>query len=206
MPVHNAADRFPRGEPGLERRPVLHRLAQDTADYSVAVTGSRVGMDGQKLEPDGVNISGSTQPQPGATAVAWDGTSWRVTWGDTTACVSPVSTRWPGVGPGGVALTGPSAGPIAGTPSGGVQIVWGSYISAENDIYTANVSAGSSAGPTTDLSLGGPMQIRSDVAAGAVGYMVVYRSDIGGSHRIMAQPLDANGDPIGAGPVQLDFG
>ena len=176
-------------------------------DYSVVVTGSRVGTDGQKLEPDGVNISGNTQPQPGATALAWDGTSWRVTWGDNTGVrIARVSAGGQVLDPGGVALTGPSAGPIAGTPSGGVQIVWGSYISAESDVYTANVSAGSSAGPTRGLSAGGPMQIRPDLAVGVDGYMAVYRSDISAARRIMAQPLDANGEPIGAGPIQLDLG
>jgi PKD repeat protein len=175
-------------------------------DYTVAVTGSRVGTDGQMLEPDGVNISGSSQPQYGTTtSVAWEGTNWRVTWGDNNGVrIARVNAGGQVLDPGGVALTGLSTGPIAGTPSGGVQIVWGSYVSAENDVYTANVSAGNSAGPTNGLSLGGPMQIRSDLAVGANGYMVVYRSDIGGVLRIMAQPLDANGDPIGAGPVQLD--
>ncbi len=83
-------------------------------DLTVAVTGSRVGTDGQKLEPDGVNISGSNQPQPGATAVAWDGTSWRVTWGDNNGVrIARVSAGGQVLDPGGVALAGPSAGPIA---------------------------------------------------------------------------------------------
>ena len=135
------------------------------------------------------------------------GTNWRVTWGYNGGVrISRVNADGQVLDPGGVALTGPSTGPTVGTSSGGVQIVWGSYISAENDIYTAHVSADNSAGPTEGLSLGGPMQIRSDLAVGTNGYMVVYRSDIGGTRRIMAQPLDTNGDPIGTGPLQLDSG
>ncbi len=177
-------------------------------NYTVAVTGSRVDTNGQKLEPNGVNISGSNQPQYGTTtSVAWEGTNWRVTWGCNNGVrIARVNAGGQVLDPGGVALTGPSTGPTAGTPAGGVQIVWGSYISAENDVYTANVSAGNSAGPSKGLSIGGPMQIRSDVSVGANGSMVVYRSDIGGARRIMAQPLDANGVPIGAGPLQLDSG
>lgn len=177
-------------------------------NYTVAVTGSRVDANGQKLDPGGTNISGSNQPQGGATtSVAWEGTNWRVTWGAGSGTrIARVNASGQVLDPGGVALAGLSTGPTAGTPAGGVQIAWGSYVSAENDVYTANVSAGNSAGPSKGLSIGGPMQIRSDVAVGANGSMVVYRSDIGGARRIMAQPLDANGVPIGAGPLQLDSG
>jgi len=177
-------------------------------DFSIAVMGSRLDTNGQRLEPDGVNISGSNQPDNGTTSsVAWEGTNWRVTWGYNNAVrIARVNSDGLVLDPEGVALTGPSTGPTAGTATGGVQIVWAGYISAENDIYTANVSAGNSAGPTEGLSLGGPMQIRSDLAVGTDGYMVVFRSDIGAIRRIMAQPLDANGDPIGASPVQLDSG
>ena len=170
--------------------------------------GARVNTNGQKLDPDGVIISGSYQPEYGkTTSTAWDGVYWRVTWGNNSGVrIARVNADGLVLDPGGVALTGPSTGPTAGTLSGGVQIVWASYISAEDDIYTANVNAGNSAGATTGLSLSSPMQIRSDVAVGTNGYMVTYRSDIGGARRIMAQPLDANGDPIGVGPTLLDSG
>ena len=177
-------------------------------DFTTAVMGSRVNTSGQKLDPDGVIISGSYQPEYGkTTSIAWDGVYWRVTWGNNSGVrIARVNTDGLVLDPGGVALTGPSTGPTAGTLSGGVQIVWASYISAEDDIYTANVNAGNSAGATAGLSLSSPMQIRSDVAVGTNGYMVTYRSDIGGARRIMAQPLDANGDPISAGPTLLDSG
>jgi VCBS repeat-containing protein len=177
-------------------------------NFTIAVTGSRVDANGQKLEPDGVDISGDNQPQSDATtSISWEGANWRVTWGHNNGVrIARIGASGEVLDPGGVALTGLSTGPTAGTPSGGVQIVWGSYISAENDVYTANVSAGNSAGPTKGLSLGSPMQVRADAAVGANGSMVVYRSDISAVLRIMAQPLDANGAPIGTGPIQLDSG
>jgi VCBS repeat-containing protein len=174
-------------------------------NFTITVTGSRVDTNGQKLDPNGVDISGNHQPEyDTVTSIVWDGTNWRVTWGHLGVYIARVNPDGQVLDPGGVALAIPSTGPTASTPSGGVQLVWGSYISAENDIYSANVSAGNSAGPTKGLSLGGPMQVRSDTAVGTSGYMVIYRSDIGGMRRIMVQPLDNNGDPIGAGPIQLD--
>jgi PKD repeat protein len=41
---------------------------------------------------------------------------------------------------------------------------------------------------------------------GSAGTMLVYRSDISGVHRIMAQPLDAAGNPLTTEPILLDTG
>jgi chitodextrinase len=50
------------------------------------------------------------------------------------------------------------------------------------------------------------MQLRADVAAGSNGYMVAYQSNVSGQARILAQPLDAAGDPLTAEPVELASG
>ena len=41
---------------------------------------------------------------------------------------------------------------------------------------------------------------------GANGSMIVFRSDISGANRIMAQPLDLNGRGLTRNPIQLDSG
>jgi PKD repeat protein len=50
------------------------------------------------------------------------------------------------------------------------------------------------------------MQLRPDIAAGGGGYMVVYQSSISGQNRILAQPLNAAGNPLTAGPIELQSG
>ncbi len=181
---------------------------QQQPNYTIAVTGSRVGTDGVKLDGSGDNISGNNEPQAYTTTRAvWDGTYWRVTWGFSNAVrVARVDAAGTVVDPGGVAVSGPATGPTAGAPGGGVQIVWNAYTGYQNDVLAANVAADNTAGPNVTLSIGAPLQHRADVAAGSDGYMVVFRSDTASAHRVMAQPLDADGIPLTAEPIELDIG
>ena len=177
-------------------------------DFSMAVMGSRLSTDGTKLDGDGDNISATFEPQPyTAIGVVWDGLLWRVNWSNNDALrMARVDADGQVLNPGGLIIPGPSSGVSAGTSLGGVHMVWETYTSWQNDIFSANITAQDTAGPNTALSTGGPMQIRADTAAGGNGYMVVYRSDTGENGRILAQPLDADGDPLLAEPVQLDLG
>jgi hypothetical protein len=79
--------------------------------------------------------------------------------------------------PGGVLIPGPTSGVTTGTSLGGIQMAWSTYTNWQNDIYSANIASGNTAGPNTALSTGGPMHLRSDAAAGSSGYMLAYRSD-----------------------------
>ncbi|MEW5986196.1 MAG: PKD domain-containing protein [Chloroflexota bacterium] len=181
---------------------------QQQPNFTTAVTGSRVSTDGVKLDGNGVNISGPNQPQAYTTTnVAWDGAYWKVTWGYNNAVrLARVNSVGQVVDPGGIAISGPSTGPSAATSTAGIQLVWAAYVSYQNDVVSANISASNVAGPNQTLGIGGPMQVRPDVAVGSSGYMAVYSSYTGSTDRVLAQPLDANGLPLTAGPIQLDSG
>lgn len=177
-------------------------------DYSVHVVGSRVSTAGVRLDGNGANISGTRQPYAyAATAVAWDGVNWRVTWGEySTAYVARVSSAGTVLDPGSVAVSGIKNGPTAGTGKGALQVAWTEYTNGNNDIFTANVSSSNVAGVRREVSVGAPQQTRPDVATSGSGYMVVYRSATAAEVRILAQPLDVSGNPLGAEPVQLETG
>ncbi len=180
---------------------------QQQPNFSQAVMGSRVSTAGVKLDGNGVNISGANQPAPyTTTAVAWDGTYWKVSWAYNNAVsVARVNSAGQVVDPGGVSVAGPTSGPTAATTSGGLQLIW-VYYESENNVVSAHIAANNSAGPNRTLSIGSPMQVRADVAVGSSGYMVVYQSLIATANRVMAHPLDANGNPLTTAPVQLETG
>ncbi len=177
-------------------------------DFSVHVAGSRVTTAGQKLDGNGVNLSGTKQPYAYATtAVAWDGINWRVTWGEFSATwVARVDSAGQVLDPGSVAVTGPQTGPSAGTGNGALQLVWTTFTNNNYDVSSANISAGNTAGPNRALSLGAPRQLRPDIATSGSGYMLVYLSSTAGGSRVLAQPLDAAGNPLTLQPIQLDAG
>ncbi len=181
---------------------------QQLPDFSMAVTGSRVGANGQKMDGAGKNISGNfPNGAYDAIGVVWDGINWKVTWGNNNAVrVSRVSTTGTVLDPGGVAVTGPQTGPGAGTGNGGVQLAWTVYTNNSYDVQSANISSANVAGSNRNLSLGTPQQLRADIATSGTGYMVVYRSSNTSQNRVLAQPLDASGNGLTAQPIQLDAG
>jgi hypothetical protein len=181
---------------------------QQQLDGSMVVTGGRVTTGGQKLDGNGVDISGLNEPQAfTVTGVVWDGNNWKVSWGHNNQLrLARINSAGQVLDPGGVAVPGPLAGWMAATPGNGLQMVWSEYLNANYDIYTAHINAANSAGPNQAVSLGAPGQLRPDLAGSGSGYMVVFRSSTGAQHRVMAHPLDANGDPLLAEPVLLDSG
>ena len=117
-----------------------------------------------------------------------------------------VNTEGQVLDPGGISVNGPTAGFSAGDGAGGIHMAWNLYVNDQSDIISAHISAAQVAGPDHTLSTGAPMQLYADVAVGSNGYMVVYRSDTASAHRIHAHPLDANGSPLTAEPIQLASG
>jgi PKD repeat protein len=179
-------------------------------DVPIIVAGSRISTEGVMLDGSGVDISQANQPEPYTTpSVVWDGTNWKVTWAYQGVSVARVDVNGQVLDPGGIPIAGLGNGPTAPSPSGGLEIVWTIFdISLANsyDVEAAAISVGNVAGPIQALSAGAPMQVLPDAAVGSAGYMVVYRSDISGVKRVMAQPLDAAGDPLTVAPLQLDAG
>ncbi len=178
-------------------------------DFSMAVVGGRISTTGALLDGAGVNISLTHQPiYDSATRVVWDGVTWRAAWGYNGVSVARINTAGQVLDPGGVALPGLMTGATAPSPGGGLQIAWPVYNAAMSDdeIVSAPIAANQTAGPTLTLSVGAPSQSRPDLATSGSHTMVVFRSDTATGFRVMAQPLDANGNPTTAGPVQLDQG
>ncbi len=175
---------------------------------SVHVVGSRVSTAGAKLDGNGVNISGTKQPAYGTiTAVAWDGVNWRVTWGEvSTTYAARVTTAGIVLDPGSVAVAGVQTGPTAGNGAGALQVIWTEFTNNNYDVFTANISPSNVAGPKRTLSVGAPRQTHPDIATSGNGYMMVYRSATSTQGRVLAQPLDAAGNPLTAEPVELDSG
>lgn len=181
---------------------------QQQPNFTQAVMGSRINTAGQRLDGNGINISGLSYPDANATIdLAWDGAQWKVTWSHTGVLrLGRVSTAGQVLDLGGVAVPGPDTGQTAATSTAGLQVVWTSYVNSDNDITTAFISSANVAGPNRVASTGAPMQLRADVAAGGAGYMLVYQSNVSGQARILAQPLDAAGDPLTTDPVELATG
>ncbi len=183
-------------------------VQQVAPTYVSTVTGSRISTAGVNLDGAGVNISKNNAPQTyTTTGVVWDGTSFRVTWGfDNAFSVARVSQEGTVLDPGGVSVSGPSTGPTAGLPGGGVLVNWSPYASSGYEVFSAAIPTSNVAYPNKTLSTGAPMQFRPDAAAGSAGFMLVHRSDLPGVSRILAQPLALDGTPLTAAPILLDSG
>jgi PKD repeat protein len=172
------------------------------------VIGSRISTAGTLLDGTGDVISGTNSPDLYTpTAVSWDGTNFRVSWSKKSLYVARVTADGTVLDSGGVAFNGAKSGPTASTGTGNLQVVWSVLTKTnEYDTQSINISSSNVAGRALPIGNGAPSQTRSDVAMGANGSMIVFRSDFSGTNRIMAQPLDASGNPILANPVTLATG
>jgi PKD repeat protein len=179
---------------------------QQLPDFTMAVFGSRIGANGQKLDGNGVNVSGPNEPAAyTTTSVAWDGSQWKVTWGSADGTrVARVSAAGQALDPGGVLVAGPKTGVSASAGNGSVQLAWSDFVTSNYEVFSARISASNVAGPNRTLSIGAPSQTRVDIAASGGGYMMVYRSSTATRNRVVAQPLDAAGNPLTAEPIELD--
>ncbi|MFY9235520.1 MAG: PKD domain-containing protein [Fimbriimonadaceae bacterium] len=174
----------------------------------VRVNGNRVNTNGQKLDGEGVDISVGFEPQylwdP---FMAWTGTEWRITWGsNSTLRMASVSVSGNVVNPGGIAVPGPQSGPIAATLDGGLQTAWSVFQNNSYDVLGTHILQQGSALDNVDLGIGVPSQLRSDSATNGNGYVVVYRSALSASARLLAQPLSASGNPLTEEPIELATG
>ena len=175
-------------------------------NFTMAVKGSRIGTNGQKLDGNGVIISGSNQPLAfTTTSIAWDGSRWKVTWGSAGGTrLARVNTAGQVLDPGGVSVAGPSSGISASAGNGSVQLAWADFVTSNSEVFSAHIDSSTVAGPNRTLSVGAPSQLRVDIATSGSGYMMVYRSRTANRNRVLAQPLDAAGNPLTAEPVELD--
>jgi PKD repeat protein len=175
------------------------------------VFGSRVSTAGVVLDGGGGGVvisNNSSKPDAFTPAfVTWDGTNFKVTWASMSklylARVSPAGTV---LDPGGILIPGPMSGPTASTGTGDLQVVWSVLQANEFNVLSAHLTSNNLAGRNLSIGIGAPAETRNDPAIGATGAMIVFRSDIAGSQRIKAQPLDLNGRALTRDPIQLDSG
>jgi len=210
-----------------ELEPADARVTSDGTDFFVVweddeeVRGARVSHGGDILDPAGLDIgSAFSLENP---RVAWDGTHYVVTFwvnnffpNDDDLKAARVTPGGTVLDPGGVEISPGSPlehgeTEIAGRSGGGVQVAWETAEpsggpTAELNVSTVAVSPDLVAGSPEVVTIGMPAQRQVDVAAGVDGYMVVFRSDVSGDHRIMAHPLDADGEPLLPEPILLDSG
>ena len=180
---------------------------QQLPNFRSAIYGSRIDLNGALLDGTGVNISSSTQQGVSTPTLGWDGSNWRVVWSiNFDVFVARVSAAGQVLDPGGVFVPGITLSATAAANNGSLQMIRSAFANNEYDVLTTNISATNVAGPDIPLSVGMPAQTRADTAVGSSGYMIVYRSDFATALRLMAQPLDANGNPLTAEPILLDTG
>ena len=182
-------------------------------DFTLTIMGARVSPTGVLLDTDGVDLAAASSPFGNIVGVAWDGSHWRVGWDHTADRILHLARVDPATGqvlnPGGSALAPAQSGLMAGTGSGGVQLLWTEFAGNEYDVVGATV--GTDINGTDELlanggiSTGEPRQRGSKLAAGADGYLLGYREEIGGELVVLVQALDALGVPVGP-PVELERG
>ncbi|MCB8977236.1 MAG: PKD domain-containing protein [Ardenticatenaceae bacterium] len=176
-------------------------------DFSTALFGSRIDLNGNLLDGAGDMISVSTFQGVSPGILGWDGTNWRTTWSVALAAYAArISVAGQVLDPGGVLLSGITLGATAVTNNGSLQMVRSEFNDNNYDVFTTNISPAFVPGTPVPLSVGAPAQLFVDTAVGSNGYMMAYRSDTASEVRVLAQPLSANGTPLTAEPIQLDSG
>jgi hypothetical protein len=184
------------------------------------VFGTRVSHAGQVLDPNGIPITGFSDYSQFTPAPAWDGTNWVVAYNKSQPFPNLEDIYATRISPTGVVLDpdgilvkgGPASQnqpAIAPGATGGAQVVWTDFQAGgvdPQDIYTAAVSADGTVTPDAPISLGAPRQSQPRMAAGNDGFLVVFPSEVSGETRILAERLDAAGNPLDGEPLRLAGG
>ena len=203
-------------------------VADDGSDFFLAwiadgpgsqsfVRGTRITAGGAILDPGGLEISGDFglfTPDEGD--LAWDGSSWIVSWGQRGMDVflSRVSAGGAVLDFGGVPFRpSPSArvdqhalDPLFG---GGVRVAWKDTREggpSAGDVHAADADAGLAAGPEVVVSLGTPSQTQPDLAPGDRSVLVTFVSETSATRRVVVQRVTEQGLAIDAEPIELAAG
>jgi hypothetical protein len=184
--------------------------------------GTRVSHTGSVMDPNGIQVTGSagyTMFQP---TVAWDGGNYVVAYnieksfGDEDIYVTRVSSAGSVLDPNGKPVrTGPgnqNSATVTRAIGAGVQVAWNdtSEITNSNfnggDVQATSVSAAGAAGSIGNISRAAPRQSLPRFAYSGPDHLVVFKSEVSGEIRILAQRLDANGAPIDLEPIRIAAG
>ncbi len=206
------------------------KVATDGTDFLVVwsnefaayaqVYGARVAHGGQVLDQQGIAITTEHVFYASFTPdVAWDGANYFVAYnknidfGNDDLYAARVSASGVVLDPAGIIVksgAGQQKSPaIERGPAGGARIVWldtqGGGVEPE-DVNSADVSAAGTTGPVVAVSLGTPRQTKPRTVAGGNGFLTVFRSEVAGDARILAQRLDAQGVAIDQQPILIANG
>jgi hypothetical protein len=177
------------------------------------IFATRVSHAGTVQDPAGIAVtpySGYAQFTP---QVAWDATRWFVGYNINDLLVSRVSPVGKLLDTSGIVVktaAGADCQPaMVARAGGGVRFAWKDSRAAgpnPEDIYSIHAAATGAAGSEACLSLAAPRQTSAQLVAGGSGHLLVFRSQISGRSRIVAQRLDAGGMPLDAEPIEIAAG
>ena len=187
-----------------------------SAAYGTRVTTAGVVLDGPVgmaiYDTDGYGFQGC---EP---AVGWDGSQWVASW--TAPILAGLEVRAARISAAGVVLdfngfvVDPApprqeASTVVGRPGGGSLVAWQDSrvnVGQAADIYGARLETNGLPTPVGALSLAAPAQVRADAAEGpGGGALLVWTSMLSGSTRVLAQRVDAQGQPA-AEPLEIAAG
>jgi len=193
------------------------RLASNGTDFFVVThdrLGYRVTHSGTVLDPNGIEFGFGGQTDRGPD-VAWDGANWVVGYSGVNSFtwkiyLTRISTSGTVLPPGytqvGFGADDQFNAALASLGGGYVITAWdqrsASLTWAEN-IHSVRVADNWSLTADQDVSLGWHRQSYARAATNGNEHMVVFQSQGGGLNRVLAQRLDASGNPLDLEPVVL---
>jgi hypothetical protein len=192
------------------------RVAANGTDFLVTSRfnrAHRVTHDGASLDPSGIVLSSPGGWDFRGPDVAWSGDAWFVVnsggqAGHASIWLSRISTSGAILGTSAVQNTGHDQynPAIASSGNSSAQVTWGErHVSLQylENVRGSRVDAGGIGAPAEDVSAGLRRQSYVRFARNGADVLAVYVSQGGGSTRILAQRLGADGHPIDSEPVEI---
>jgi hypothetical protein len=177
------------------------------------VFATRVSHAGTVQDPAGIAVTPTSDYAQFTPQVAWDGTRWLVGYHTSDLLVSRVSVAGTLLDASGMVVkagAGTDCQPaMVARTGGGVRFAWkDSRVGGPNpeDIYSIAASATGTPGAEVCLSLAAPRQTGGRLVAGGGGHLLVFRSQISGRSRIVAQRMGASGVVLDAEPIEVAAG
>ena len=181
------------------------------------VKGSRVASNGQVLDPSGLTIDANVGTSESFPVVTSSGGTWHVayvsgydapndTYGGQRVKLRRVSGAGSVMDSNAITVSGPDGHSLFPAIAPGftntTQVVWHDW-RADQDIYTAGLSAEGVATSEQPVSLGAPRQSRPRMAHGANVFLAVFQRETAGDAQIFAQRLNQSGAAIDPEPLLL---
>ena len=174
---------------------------------------SPILLDGTVVVPDGVPFAAGTPAYGWTPSVAWDGSSYLVSW--VGASQTGYSIHAARIDTGGELLSGYPATVQSGLPyawdcvsiggNGLGMLAWtDTRLGDWNDVWGTPIGADGTVGPDFPISIGAPTQTHVDLDGNSNdGYLISFVRRVSGSEAIQIQRVDRLGRPVDAAPTTL---